>query len=85
MRISQSAEQESHVRTEHVLEDVRLVEDNELELTQEVLDGYLKNADLLGELRFWMANQGVAMNVIGNTRKLDMAILAKIRAAKESR
>lgn len=49
---------------------------------QAVLDGYLKNPDLLGELRFWMASQGVAMNGIGNTRKLDRAILAKIRAAQ---
>ena len=51
---------------------------------QAVLDGYLKNPDVLGQLRFWMANQRVAMNVIGNTRKMDMAILAKIHAAQES-
>ncbi len=51
---------------------------------QAVLDGYLKDPRLLGELRFWMANQGVALNVIGNTRKLDMAILAKIQAAERT-
>jgi len=51
---------------------------------QAVLDGYLKDPRLLGELRFWMANQGVALNVIGNTRKLDLAILAKIQAAERA-
>jgi hypothetical protein len=47
---------------------------------QALLDGYLKDPRLLGELRFWLANQGVALNVIGNTRKLDEAILARIQA-----
>ena len=50
---------------------------------QAVLDGYLKDPNLLAELRFWMANQGVALNVIGNTRRLDMAILAKIQATQQ--
>ena len=47
---------------------------------QAVLDGYLKDPRLVSELRFWMANQGVALNMIGNTRELDARILAKIQA-----
>ena len=31
-----------------------------------VLDGYVKDPRLLAELRFWVASQGVAINVIGN-------------------
>jgi hypothetical protein len=33
---------------------------------QAILDGYLADPNLLPELRFWVANQGVALNVIGN-------------------
>ena len=52
---------------------------------QAVLDTYTKDPQLLGELRFWMANQGVALNVIGNTRRLDEEILAKIRAVQQGK
>jgi hypothetical protein len=49
---------------------------------QAVLDGYLKHPDLLPELRFWVANQGVALSVIGNYGPLLKDMLA--REAPES-
>ena len=33
---------------------------------QAVLAGYMQDPKLLPELRFWVANQGVAINVIAN-------------------
>ena len=44
---------------------------------QAVLDGYLKDPNLLPELRFWVANQGVAISVIGNYKPLLMDMLAR--------
>ena len=44
---------------------------------QAVLDGYLKSPDLLPELRFWVANQGVALNVIQNYNPLLKDMLAR--------
>ena len=43
---------------------------------QAVLDGYLKDPHLLPELRFWVANQGVALNVIQNYNPLLKDMLA---------
>lgn len=37
---------------------------------QAVLDGYMGDPDLLKELRFWVANQGVALRVIDNYNAL---------------
>ena len=44
---------------------------------QAVLDGYLKDPELLKELRFWVATQGVALNVIGNYNPLLKDMLAR--------
>lgn len=42
-----------------------------------VLAGYLEDPDLLSELRFWVANQGVALKVIANYRPVLAEILAR--------
>jgi len=42
-----------------------------------VLAGYQADPKLLPELRFWLANQGVALNVIGNYRTSLDAMLAR--------
>lgn len=44
---------------------------------QTILDGYMKAPNLLPELRFWVANQGVAMNVVSNYKKSLRAMLAR--------
>lgn len=44
---------------------------------QAVLDGYLKDPTLLPELRFWVANQGVALAVIGNYKPILEDMLAR--------
>jgi hypothetical protein len=44
---------------------------------QAVLDGYLKDPELLKELRFWVANQGVALNAIRNYNPLLKDMLAR--------
>ena len=44
---------------------------------QAVLDGYLKDPHLLPELRFWVANQGVALNLIGNYTPILKDMLAR--------
>lgn len=44
---------------------------------QAVLAGYMQEPKLLPELRFWMANQGVAMNVIGTYRTVLQSMLAR--------
>lgn len=44
---------------------------------QAILDAYLKDPNLLPELRFWVANQGVAINVIANYRTSLNAMLAR--------
>lgn len=44
---------------------------------QAILDGYLKDPRILPELRFWLANQGVALNVIANYRTSLRAMLAR--------
>jgi len=51
---------------------------------QAVLAGYMKDPRLLPELRFWMANQGVALNVIGNYKPIlrDMLAREKGQAAR---
>ena len=46
---------------------------------QAVLDGYLKDPNLLPELRFWLANQGVALSVIGNYNPLLKDMLARVK------
>ena len=46
---------------------------------QAVLDGYLKDPNLLLELRFWLANQGVALSVIGNYNPLLKDMLARVK------
>lgn len=46
---------------------------------QAVLDGYLKDPNLLPELRFWVANQGVALNVIGNYKPILRNMLARAK------
>ncbi|MCY7354391.1 MAG: hypothetical protein LH470_04800 [Lysobacter sp.] len=45
-----------------------------------VLAGYMKNSDLLPELRFWVANQDVSLNVIGNYKPVLKAMLAREKA-----
>ena len=47
---------------------------------QAILDGYAKDSKLLPELRFWVANQGVALNVISNYRTSLNAMLARGKA-----
>ena len=44
---------------------------------QTVLDGYMKDPALLKELRFWVANQGVALNVIQNYNPILTDMLAR--------
>ena len=44
---------------------------------QAVLDAYLRHPDLLPELRFWMANQRVALNVLSNYRGTLDAMIAR--------
>jgi hypothetical protein len=44
---------------------------------QAVLDGYLAHPSLVPELRFWVANQGVSLNVISNYRATLDAMLAR--------
>ena len=44
---------------------------------QAVLAGYLADPKLLPELRFWVANQGVALNVISNYKALLRAMLSR--------
>ena len=43
-----------------------------------VLAGYMKNPTLLPELRFWMANQGVALKVIENNEPVLREMLARM-------
>ncbi len=51
---------------------------------QAVLDGYMQDPRLLPELRFWVANQGVAIKVVGNYTPLvrDMLGRATSEAAR---
>ncbi|MEO5628698.1 MAG: hypothetical protein ABIQ62_02870 [Thermomonas sp.] len=44
---------------------------------QAVLDGYLKAPYLLPELRFWVANQGVTLNAIGNYKPILREMLVR--------
>lgn len=44
---------------------------------QAVLAGYLEDPRLIPELRFWVANQGVSLNVIGNYKPVLKAMLAR--------
>lgn len=44
---------------------------------QAILAAYLKSPELLPELRFWVANQGVALNVIGNYKPILRNMLAR--------
>jgi len=46
---------------------------------QAILDGYAKDPKLLPELRFWVANQGVALNVIANYQTSLRGMLARPR------
>ena len=47
---------------------------------QAVLDGYLADPALLPELRFWVASQGVAIAVIGNSKRELDEMLARWEA-----
>ena len=47
---------------------------------QAVLAGYLEDPKLLPELRFWVANQGVALKVIANYRPVLRDMLAREQA-----
>jgi hypothetical protein len=47
---------------------------------QAVLDRYVADPQLLSELRFWVANQGVAMQVIGNAQRDVQEMLDQIDA-----
>ena len=44
---------------------------------QAMLDGYLKDPKLLPELRFWVANQGVALNAALNFKRSLQAMIAR--------
>ena len=44
---------------------------------QAVLAGYMKDPELLKELRFWVANQGVAVAAIGNYKPILSEMLAR--------
>ena len=44
---------------------------------QAVLAGYVQDPELVKELRFWVANQGVALKVIGNYRPILQDMLAR--------
>ena len=46
---------------------------------QAILDDYMRDPALLKELRFWVANQGVAMGVIANYAPLVQDMLARTR------
>ncbi|RZA17839.1 MAG: hypothetical protein EOP93_12595 [Lysobacteraceae bacterium] len=50
---------------------------------QAVLDGYMKNPDLLPELRFWVANQGVALDVIAGYKPLLREMLERQRKGSQ--
>lgn len=47
---------------------------------QAVLDVYRKHPSLLAQLRFWVANQGAALNVIGNYKPILRDMLAREKA-----
>ena len=44
---------------------------------QAILEGYLKDQNLLPELRFWVANQGVTLNVSATFKRSLNAMLAR--------
>ena len=44
---------------------------------QAILDGYMKDPNLLPELRFWVANQGVTLNASANFKRTLTAMLAR--------
>jgi hypothetical protein len=46
---------------------------------QALLDAYVADPHLLRELRFWVANQGVSLGVIGNYTPLVQGMLARTR------
>ena len=52
---------------------------------QAVLDAYAKDPTLLPELRFWVANQGVAINVISNYDPILRGMLERLPEAKAAR
>lgn len=47
---------------------------------QAILDGYMKDPQLLPELRFWVANQGVALNASANFKRTLGGMLARSRS-----
>ncbi len=47
---------------------------------QAVLEGYMRDPALLKELRFWVANQGVALNAIGNYKPVLREMLAPAKS-----
>ena len=46
---------------------------------QAILDGYVKDPNLLPELRFWVANQGVTLSASANFKRSLKAMLARRR------
>jgi hypothetical protein len=44
---------------------------------QAILDGYMKDPNLLPELRFWVANQGVTLSASANFKRSLQAMLAR--------
>ena len=48
-----------------------------------VLDGYLRDPSLLPELRFWVANQGVALAGIRNYKPILRDVLVRVEAEKK--
>ena len=54
--------------------------DSPISEAQAILNGYVKDSKLLLELRFWVASQGVALNVISNYRASLKAMLKREKA-----
>lgn len=59
---------------QHLIDCASPMQDAE---AQAVLDAYLRHPNLLPELRFWVANQGVARNAMTNYRTALNAMLAR--------
>ena len=49
---------------------------------QSVLAGYLKDPNLLSELRYWNSNQGVAVKLIANNKAAVIAMLERMHEAQ---
>ena len=49
---------------------------------QKILDVYMNDSKLLPELRFWIANQGVALQIMATNK---VAVAAMLERMKEGR